>query len=95
MIFAMLGAAKEQGAGMISHLIDRIGITSILGTLGVKIADTAGVIELPEDAANMLWSLDWLGGLAAIGTITFIVKNIISARKTYLEIQLLKIKDKE
>lgn len=95
MIFAILGAAKEQGTEVISHLIDKLGIASIITAYGVEVADAAGAIQLAESISDIWGPFDWLGFLAGIGTITFIIKNIISARKTYLEIQLLKSKDKE
>ena len=99
---AMLKAINEQGGEMISHLIDRLGVTGILTVYGVKVADTAGVIELADSFSDMWGMFDWLGFMGGVGTFLFIIKTGMSMRKEYLiskktklEIQLLEIKGKE
>jgi hypothetical protein len=93
----ILNAISSQAIEMIGDTVDRVGIASIMTTLGISVADQAGAIELASSLSETWGAFDWLSFLAVIGTITFIIKNIVSARKTYLEIQLLKIQkdDKE
>lgn len=64
-------------------------------TIGIGAAKQAGVIELASSMSETFGAFDWLAILAGMGTITFIIKNILGARKLYLEVQLLKIKKDE
>lgn len=93
----LLKIMTNNGHEFIGDVIDRVGLTSIATFFGIKIADEAEVIELAASLSEPWHAIDWIATLATIGTITFIIKNVISARKTYLEIKLLKIqtKDKE
>lgn len=88
----IFGAISSQATEMISDIVDRVGIASIMAWFGIKVADTAGKVELASSMSETFGPIDWLSTLAAIGTITFIIKNIIGARKVYLEAQLLKLK---
>lgn len=91
----ILRIMTSSGHETAEAVIDRIGTTSVMTSIGIQIADETGAIELSSSLGGMWGAVDWLAALAAMGTITFIVKNITSARKTYLEIQLLKIQNKE
>lgn len=92
----MLGVISNRATEMISCMIDRVGKASIFAIFSFDVADEAGVIEQVL-SASIVWAaaFDWLSLLAGIGTVTFIVKNIISARKEYLEMQMQKIKNKD
>lgn len=91
----LIKVASTSLAGMIDGAINKIGMTSFLAVVGINAADQAGAIELASSVSDTWGAFDWLGILAGIGTITFIVKNLLDARKTYLEIKLIKLKEKE
>ena len=88
----IFGAISSQATEMISDIVDRVGIASIMTTVGIGAADQVGAIELASSMSESFGTFDWLAALAGIGTLTFIIKNILGARKLYLEVQLLKIK---
>lgn len=75
-----------------SHLIEKVGRASIMTAVGMGAAKQAGFIEMASSFSETFGTFDWLAILAGLGTITFIIKNILGARKLYLEVQLLKIK---
>lgn len=91
----LIKVASTSLAGMIDGAINKIGMTSFLAVVGINAADQAGAIELASSINDTWGAFDWLGILAGIGTITFIVKNLLDARKTYLEIKLIKLKEED
>lgn len=91
----LIKVASTSLAGMIDGAINKIGMTSFLAVVGINAADQAGAIELASSVSDTWGAFDWLGILAGIGTITFIVKNLLDARKTYLEIKLIKLKEED
>lgn len=90
----MLKLITNSGGDTISGAIDTVGITSIATVLGISIASDTGAIELASSIGGIWGGFDWLAALAATGTITFVVKNIIGARKEYLGAQREKLEIK-
>jgi len=90
----LIKVASTSIAGMIDGIINKFGITSFVTVVSINAADQAGAIELATSLSDTWGAFDWLGLLAGIGTVTFIVKNLLDARKTYLEIKLIKAKEK-
>lgn len=93
----LLKVIESNSHEFIGDLVDRAGITSIATFFGIKIADEADLIELATSISEPWHTVDWIAVLASIGTVTFIIKNVMTARKIYLENKLLKIdiKNKE
>ena len=89
----LIKVASTSLSGMIDGAINKIGMTSFLTAIGINAADQAGAIELASSVSDTWGAFDWLGLLAGIGTATFIIKNLLDARKTYLEIKLIKLKE--
>lgn len=93
----LLATMKHQSGTILGGMIDKIGFTSMAGFVGIKAAAEKDVIVLAE-TVNSAWGLpDWALLLTIIGTITFIIKNVIESRKAYLEVKInsRKLKDKE
>jgi len=86
----MLKIITSGSGDIVGDIIDKVGITSMATAMGITIANDTGAIELASSVTGIWGAFDWLAALATLGTITFIIKNIITARKTYLEIQILK-----
>lgn len=78
-----------------SPMIDKLGIASMMTIVGVDVASDSGKIELAKSLSEWGGAFDWVALLAAFGTITFIVKNILEARKFYVETKTIKERVKE
>ena len=91
----LIKAVSVSLAGIADGAINKIGMTSFLTAIGINAADQAEAIELASSASDSWGAFDWLGLLAGIGTATFIIKNLLDARKTYLEIKLIKLKEED
>jgi len=100
----IMNILHQQMGEMLSGVIDKIGLTSIAGFIGIKASEEAGVIELVETISDP-WGMPEYALLATtIGTITFIMKNLmgfvkegLEARKAHLEAKIIskKLKDKK
>ena len=100
----ILNILQQQADAMLSGVINKIGLTSMAGFIGIKASEEAGVIQLAETISES-WSMADYGMLATtVGAVTFIIKNVMGAikegfqaRKAYLETKASseKLKDKE
>ena len=94
---AIISTLQNQAGTMLSGMIDKVGLTSIAGFVGIKASEEAGVIQLAETMSES-WSMaDYALLTTIIGTVTFIVKNVMETRKAYLEAKIhsKKLKGKE
>lgn len=100
----MLNILQQQVEAMLSGVINKIGLTSMGGFIAIKASDEAGVIQLAE-TISASWSMaDYALLATVIGTVTFVIKNVMAtikeylqARKAYLEAKVIseKLKDKK
>jgi len=80
MKIAIINAVQNLSGNVVSAMIDKIGFGSILTFVGLKVGEEAGALELANNI-NEAWSMsDWALLGTIIGTVSFIVKNIIESR---------------
>lgn len=90
MKFIMFLVVSGQMQHMISGVMDKIGIISMLAIVGINVAEENGVIQLASDLASEWGAFDWLSIIAGVGTTAFAIKCILEIRLAYLKIKLAK-----
>lgn len=87
----MITIVKSCLSSALDGVINKIGATSLFTSMGLFFASNSGAIELSH-AVNGAWGMtEWLGMLAGIGTVSFILKNGWSARNEFLGTVLKKL----
>jgi hypothetical protein len=87
----MMTILKNFLSGALEGVINRFGATSLFTSIGLFFASNSGAIELSHEV-NGAWGMtEWLGLLAGIGTVSFIIKNLVSARNEFLGTVLKKL----
>lgn len=94
MIAVAIKVLGGQLSNAASAMIDKIGVASLLAIVGIDVAESKGTIELAATMLEPWGAFDWIKILAAIGTITFIIKNVIEARKSYIQLKILHKQEK-
>lgn len=90
----MMSILKSCLSNALDGVINKIGATSWFATVGLFFASGSGAIELSQASGDHWGMTQWLGVLAGVGTLSFILKNLMSFRNECLGHKIKKLDHK-
>jgi len=80
----------------VNNAIERIGLSSIVTTFGIKSAEAAEIVELSDTWILSSWGMpDYALAISMIGGVIFIINQILNAKVARETLKKLKHENKD